>query len=222
MKIESGQPPLPLINRINVMYNLSISGRSSRSTLMQMNFSFMIFAVSSSSKDSFSITWHQWHVEYPIDRNINLFSFFAKASASSPQGYQLTGLWACCNKYGDFSLANRLTWLLCCVDENSEDDAIVLERNLEQKIIKCCHYRHDSFSIIKNISGARQKRNRGKKEENGPVLHSRMITTTNKKKKSYQFLCFSLRRNSELAAVESHRQLFCANLGESHDNAQFL
>lgn len=39
---------------------------------------------------------------------MTLFSAFAFSIASSPHGYQSTGLWACCKRYGDFSLINRL------------------------------------------------------------------------------------------------------------------
>jgi len=45
----------------------STSGRSSRSTLMQTNRSFMTAAIWGSSKDSWAITWHQWQAEYPIE-----------------------------------------------------------------------------------------------------------------------------------------------------------
>nr|AYC79525.1 hypothetical protein [uncultured bacterium] len=41
------------------------------------------------------MTWHQWQVEYPIDRKTGLSSAFARAKASSPQGYQSTGLSLC-------------------------------------------------------------------------------------------------------------------------------
>ena len=51
--------------------------------------------MSASSKDSRSITWHQWHAAYPTDRKIGLSSPRACANASSPQGYQSTGLSAC-------------------------------------------------------------------------------------------------------------------------------
>src|SRR6266498_1661735 len=44
----------------------SRSGRSSRSTLTGTKCSFMRRAIPSSSKDSRSITWHQWQAEYPI------------------------------------------------------------------------------------------------------------------------------------------------------------
>lgn len=53
---------------------------------------------------------YQWQVEYPTDKNINLFSFLAFSNASSPHGYQSTGFVACCNKYGDFSNAKRLVF----------------------------------------------------------------------------------------------------------------
>ena len=41
----------------------STSGRSSRSTLMHTNRSFISAAISGSSNDSCAITWHQWHAE---------------------------------------------------------------------------------------------------------------------------------------------------------------
>ncbi len=46
-----------------------------------------------------------------MDKKIGLASVFAFIKASSPQGYQSTGLWACCSKYGDFSLLRRLAVL---------------------------------------------------------------------------------------------------------------
>lgn len=92
------------------MYIRSTSGRSSLSTLMLTKCSFIILAISWFSKDSCSITWHQWQVEYPTDKNISLSSLLAFSKASSPQGYHLTGFDACCSKYGDFSKAN----LFCC------------------------------------------------------------------------------------------------------------
>src|SRR5579871_242784 len=63
--------------------------------------------MSSFSKDSRSITWHQWHVEYPTERKTGLSSRAAFANASSPHGYQSTGLCACCKRYGLFSAARR-------------------------------------------------------------------------------------------------------------------
>src|SRR5689334_19548484 len=39
---------------------------------------------------------------------MSLFSFFALANASGPQGNQSTGLWACCSRYGLLSLPSRL------------------------------------------------------------------------------------------------------------------
>lgn len=41
-------------------------------------------ATSGSSNDSRSITWHQWQVAYPIERNTGLSSAAACANASSP------------------------------------------------------------------------------------------------------------------------------------------
>jgi hypothetical protein len=38
-----------------------------------------------------------------MDKKMGLFSLLAVSKASSPQGYQSTGLPACCNKYGDFA-----------------------------------------------------------------------------------------------------------------------
>src|SRR5438094_409477 len=85
-----------------------MSGRSSRSTLMLMKFSFINAAVASSSKDSCAITWHQWQAAYPTLSRIGLSSRRAWPSASSPQGCQSTGLFACCSKYGLVSPARRL------------------------------------------------------------------------------------------------------------------
>jgi hypothetical protein len=53
---------------------------------MLMKCSFMSAATRSSSNDSRSITWHQWHVEYATDRKIGLSSARAFANASSPPG----------------------------------------------------------------------------------------------------------------------------------------
>jgi len=43
------------------MYSVSTSGRSSRSTLMLTNPALRMAAVEGSEKDSWCITWHQWH-----------------------------------------------------------------------------------------------------------------------------------------------------------------
>src|SRR5579883_891610 len=42
---------------------------------------------------------------------MGLFSSRARRNASSPQGYQSTGLWACCNRYGLVSLLSLLVCL---------------------------------------------------------------------------------------------------------------
>ena len=62
---------------------------------MQTKRAFISAAVSRSSNDSRSITWHQWQAEYPIESRIGLSSSRARASASSPQAYQSTGLSLC-------------------------------------------------------------------------------------------------------------------------------
>src|SRR5262245_16057397 len=74
---------------------------------MQTNLSLSTFAIASFENDSRSITWHQWHELYPTDRKTSLFSFLAFANASGPHGYQSTGLWACCRRYGLDSFASR-------------------------------------------------------------------------------------------------------------------
>src|SRR5688572_10969646 len=43
-------------------------------------------------------------------KRIGLSSRAARSSASGPHGYQSTGLWACCSRYGLVSLARRLVW----------------------------------------------------------------------------------------------------------------
>ena len=64
--------------------------------------------MASSSNDSRSMTWHQWHAAYPIDRKIGRSSSLARASASGPHGNQSTGLFACWSRYGLVSPASRL------------------------------------------------------------------------------------------------------------------
>jgi hypothetical protein len=50
--------------------------------------------------------------EYPIDKKIGLSSRFAVSKASFDQGNQSMGLSLCCNRYGLFSFANLLGFLL--------------------------------------------------------------------------------------------------------------
>src|SRR3954464_7164929 len=66
-------------------------------------------AVSGSSKDSRSITGHQWTAEYPTESRIGRSSARARPSASSPHGYQSTGFSACCRRYGLVSVLRRFT-----------------------------------------------------------------------------------------------------------------
>src|ERR1700687_6311237 len=87
-----------------------MSGGSSRSTLIAMKCSLSRRAIASFSKHSRSMTWHQWHVEYPMDRKMGLLSRCAAAKASSPHGYQFTGLKACCCKYGLAEKTSRLKY----------------------------------------------------------------------------------------------------------------
>src|SRR4051812_12934866 len=75
---------------------------------MLTNSRFISSAVSSSSKDSWAMTWHQWHAEYPMDTSTGRSSRRAMANASSPHGHQSTGLSACCRRYGLGSSASRL------------------------------------------------------------------------------------------------------------------
>src|SRR5262245_28394068 len=86
----------------------STSGRSSRPTFTATKRPFRNPATSWSSKDSRSITWHQWQAAYPTDRNTGTSRSFAAANASSPHGYQSTGLWACGSRYGLVARARRL------------------------------------------------------------------------------------------------------------------
>ena len=102
-----GQPPWPVIACVAAMYTASMSGRSSRSTLMLTKFAFITAAVSASSNDSCAITWHQWHAAYPTESRIGTFRRFASASASAPHCHQSTGLSACWSRYGLVALARR-------------------------------------------------------------------------------------------------------------------
>lgn len=51
-----GQPPCPVRATVAFMYTASMSGRSSRSTLMQTNPAFIAAATSASSNDSCAMT----------------------------------------------------------------------------------------------------------------------------------------------------------------------
>ena len=62
---------------------------------MLMKCLFMMAAILELEKDSRSMTWHQWQVEYPTERKMGLPRLRALSKASSPQGYQSTGLYAC-------------------------------------------------------------------------------------------------------------------------------
>ena len=77
------------------MYTASTSGRSSRSTLTLTKLAFMICAACSSANDSRAMTWHQWQAAYPMDSRMGTSRRRASAKASSPHGYQSTGLSAC-------------------------------------------------------------------------------------------------------------------------------
>lgn len=67
--VQRQPPPHPSMGRpltcTKVMYTLSTSGRSSRSTFTQTKSSLSSWPISSFWKDSSSIIWHQWQVEYP-------------------------------------------------------------------------------------------------------------------------------------------------------------
>lgn len=58
-------PPGRSLTCTKVMYTLSTSGRSSRSTFTLTKSSLSRWPISSFWKDSSSIMWHQWQVEYP-------------------------------------------------------------------------------------------------------------------------------------------------------------
>src|SRR5258707_11979446 len=60
-----------------------------------------------SENDSRSMTWHQWQLAYPMETRTGLSSVNALDHASSPQGYQSTGLSACCRRYGLDSCCSR-------------------------------------------------------------------------------------------------------------------
>src|ERR1017187_2008132 len=70
----------------------SASGRSSRSTLMATKCRFISAAMASSSKDSRSITWHQWQGEEPMGRKIGFASPRALFNAPPPPGIPIHGV----------------------------------------------------------------------------------------------------------------------------------
>src|SRR5207249_11432037 len=61
------------------------------------------------------MTWHQWHAAYPTESRTALSSARARANASSPHGYQSTGLSACWRRYGLVSPASRFISLRVAV-----------------------------------------------------------------------------------------------------------
>src|SRR3954463_4874385 len=63
-----------------------MSGRSSRSTLMLTNSSFITAAVASSSKLSCAMTWHQWQEAEATDSTISLLAVFAFGQSRRPPG----------------------------------------------------------------------------------------------------------------------------------------
>src|SRR5918995_5401646 len=95
VKTVSGQPRFGVKAAAADMYAASTSGCSSRSTLIATKSRFIASAVASSANDSRAMTWHQWHVEYPIETRTGTFRRSASANADSPHGYQATGLPAC-------------------------------------------------------------------------------------------------------------------------------
>ena len=109
MNTVIGQPPWPrFIAWVAAMYTASMSGRSSRSTLMATTLSLTTAAVAGSSNDSCAITWHQWQAAYPTDSSTGTSRRRASANASSVHGHQSTGLSACCSRYGLVALFSRL------------------------------------------------------------------------------------------------------------------
>uniref|UniRef100_A0A915KET7 BED-type domain-containing protein n=1 Tax=Romanomermis culicivorax TaxID=13658 RepID=A0A915KET7_ROMCU len=56
-------------------------------SLIGKHMDLKISPISSLSNDSCSITWHQWQVEYPIDKKINFCSRAALSNASLHHGY---------------------------------------------------------------------------------------------------------------------------------------
>src|SRR4051794_32187855 len=64
-------------------------------------------AVASSSKDSWAITWHQWHAAYPTLSRIGTLRRRATSNGSSPHSHQSTGLSRCWSRYGEVAFARR-------------------------------------------------------------------------------------------------------------------
>ena len=76
----------------------STSGRCSRSTNILTKLSFRTATIRESEKVVLAITWHQWQVEYPIERKISLFSLLASSKASMPHGCQSIRSPSCCSR----------------------------------------------------------------------------------------------------------------------------
>src|SRR3984957_13323264 len=112
MNTVIGQPPCPVIAWVADMYTASMSGRSSRSTLIATTLSLTTAATDGSSNDSCAITWHQWQAAYPTESSTGTSRRRASANASSDHGHQSTGLSACCSRYGLVAVFSRFINLI--------------------------------------------------------------------------------------------------------------
>ena len=75
-----------------------MSGGDSRSTLMATKSRFTAWATWSSAKDSWAMTWHQWHAASPTESRTGTSRRRASAKASCVHSCQSTGLSWCCRR----------------------------------------------------------------------------------------------------------------------------
>lgn len=97
---------------------------------------------------------------------MTLFSAFAFSIASSPHGNQSTGLWACCKRYGDFSLINRLVCIgsvfdaynrSCCSRFFSSGRTAVVDVRAETDVSKWFFGGHELCDLKTDRQTERQK-----------------------------------------------------------------
>jgi hypothetical protein len=107
------------------------------------------------------MTWHQWQVEYPMERKTGLSSSAAFLKASSPHGYQSTGLYACCCRYGLFSLMRWLGgfWFTAGLNDTEgllEDISAAMHDNL-MSFVQEHQVHHDYEGALTIFFGAKEE-----------------------------------------------------------------
>src|SRR5580698_9081522 len=95
-----------------------------------MKCSLISAAVSASSYDSWSITWHQWHHTAPTSSSTGLSSASARSKASGPHGSHCTG----------WCIAERR------YEEDEEESAFATISDIQSSVL--CAQRNEAESVL--------------------------------------------------------------------------